>query len=156
MKTKRFSIIAVLLLAAIFSSCALGGPELTYGTSSTTTTKTTTTTTSTSTVSGAIFTSDDQFSNRDLKQSADLSNAKYITLESGSDVTMKMTMQYELDGEKYDEVALATAKSGEWLTLENPAYTIPEGAEKLQLYLESPDSLTDFYIDEVSGAEKSA
>ena len=79
-----------------------------------------------------------------------------VMQKSGSDVTMKMTMQYNLDGEKYDEVALATAKNGEWLTLENPAYTIPEGAENLQLYLESPDSLTDFYIDEVSGAEKSA
>ena len=79
-----------------------------------------------------------------------------VMQNSGSDVTMKMTMQYNMDGEKYDEVALATAKSGEWLTLENPAYLIPEGAENLQLYLESPDSLTDFYIDEVSGTEKSA
>ena len=67
---------------------------------------------------------------------------------------MKMTMQYNFEGEKYDEVALAKAKSGEWITLENPAYVIPEGAEKLQLYIESPDSLTDFYVDEVSGAAK--
>ena len=72
---------------------------------------------------------------------------------SGQEVTMKLTMQYENDGEKYDEVALVSAKSGEWVTLENPAYVIPEGAEKLMLYVESPDSLTDFYIDEVSGAE---
>ena len=40
------------------------------------------------------------------------------------------------------------------ITLENLAYTIPEGAENLQLYVESPDSLTDFYVDAVSGAER--
>ena len=73
---------------------------------------------------------------------------------SGSDVTMKMTMQYNMDGEKYDEIALVPAKSGEWITLENTAYVIPDGAENLQLYLESPDSLTDFYIDEVSASDK--
>lgn len=73
---------------------------------------------------------------------------------SGEEITFKMTMQYNMDGEKYDEVALVTAKSGEWVTLENPEYVIPDGAENLQLYLESPDSLTDFYIDEVSGAAK--
>ena len=72
---------------------------------------------------------------------------------SGKDATMKLTMQYDCDGEKYDEVALVPAKSGEWVTLENPAYVIPDGAENLQLYVESPDSLTDFYVDEVSGAE---
>ena len=77
-----------------------------------------------------------------------------VMQNSGEEVTMKMTMQYNFEGEKYDEVALAKAKSGEWITLENPAYVIPEGAEKLQLYIESPDSLTDFYVDEVSGAAK--
>ncbi len=78
-----------------------------------------------------------------------------VMQKSGKDVTMKMTMQYNMDGEKYDEVALATAPSGEWITLENPSYVIPDGAENLQLYVESPDSLTDFYVDEVSGGEKS-
>lgn len=75
---------------------------------------------------------------------------------SGEEVTMKLTMQYNKDGENYDEVALVTAPSGEWITLENLAYTIPEGAENLQLYVESPDSLTDFYVDEAVGAEKEA
>ena len=77
-----------------------------------------------------------------------------VMQNSGENVTMKMTLQYNFDGEKYDEIALAQAPSGEWITLENPAYSIPEGAENLQLYLESTDSLTDFYIDEVSGAER--
>nr|WP_296695065.1 glycoside hydrolase family 11 protein [Ruminococcus sp.] len=73
--------------------------------------------------------------------------------KSGEEVQMKLTLQYNDGTEKYDEVALVTAKSGEWVTLSNDAYVIPEGAESLQLYVESPDSLTDFYIDEVSGAE---
>jgi len=77
-----------------------------------------------------------------------------VMQKSGETATMKMTLQYDLDGEKYDEIALAEAPSGEWITLENTAYTIPEGAENLQLYIESPDSLTDFYIDDVSGAER--
>ena len=79
-----------------------------------------------------------------------------VMQESGKDATMKLTLQYNMEGEKYDEIALAPAKSGEWITLENLAYVIPEGAEKLQLYVESTDSLTDFYVDEVSGAEKAA
>ena len=77
-----------------------------------------------------------------------------VMQNSGETATMKMTLQYNFDGEKYDEIALAEAPSGEWITLENLAYPIPEGAENLQLYLESTDSLTDFYIDEVSGAER--
>lgn len=76
-----------------------------------------------------------------------------VMQNSGEDCTMKMTLQYNVDGEeKYDEIALSPAKSGEWITLENSAYVIPDGAEKLQLYVESPDSLTDFYVDEASGA----
>lgn len=77
-----------------------------------------------------------------------------VMQNSGEEVTMKMTMQYDMDGEKYDEIALETAKSGEWITLENLAYVIPDGAENLQLYVESPDSLTDFYVDEVIAAER--
>ena len=77
-----------------------------------------------------------------------------VMQNSGEDITMKMTLQYDLDGEKYDQIALEPAPNGEWITLENLAYMIPEGAENLQLYVESPDSLTDFYVDEVSGAER--
>lgn len=77
-----------------------------------------------------------------------------VMQNSGEDITMKMTLQYNMDGEKYDQIALEPAPNGEWITLENLAYTIPEGAENLQLYVESPDSLTDFYVDSVSGAER--
>lgn len=78
-----------------------------------------------------------------------------VMQESGKTVKMKMTLQYnEGATEKYDEIALLEAADGEWITLENKAYQIPDNATKLQLYVECTDSLTDFYVDEVSGAEK--
>lgn len=79
--------------------------------------------------------------------------------KSGEDVGFKLTLQYNLDGSAhYDEVNSCTAKSGEWVTLSNDAFTIPEGAESVILYVESPDSLTDFYIDDAkaTGEELSA
>ncbi|MBO5343330.1 MAG: polysaccharide deacetylase family protein [Ruminococcus sp.] len=72
---------------------------------------------------------------------------------SGESTLMKLTLQYTLDGEeKYDEVASATVKTNEWTKLENTSFTIPAGATGMILYVEAPDSLTDFYIDEFVGA----
>ena len=78
-----------------------------------------------------------------------------VLQRSGSAVEMKMTLQYSLNGEEnYDEVASVTAKSDEWTKLENTAYTIPSGASNLVLYVEAPESLTDFYIDEAKGSKE--
>lgn len=64
-----------------------------------------------------------------------------------------MTLQYnDASGEtQYDTVASATASSGQWVTLENPSYTIPSGASSLLLYVEIADSTCDFYMDEAYG-----
>lgn len=76
-----------------------------------------------------------------------------VLQESGETTGMKMTLQYSLNGEEnYDEVASADVKSGVWTKLENTSFTIPSGASNLILYVEAPDSLTDFYIDEARGA----
>ena len=76
-----------------------------------------------------------------------------VLQNSNSATDMKMTLQYTLSGQdNYDEVAIATAKSGEWTKLENTSFTIPANAVNLILYVEAPDSLTDFYIDAASGA----
>ena len=76
-----------------------------------------------------------------------------VLQNSNSATDMKMTLQYTLSGQdNYDEVAIATAKSGEWTKLENTSFTIPANAVNLVLYVEAPDSLTDFYIDAASGA----
>ena len=75
--------------------------------------------------------------------------------KSGSTTDLKMTLQYTNGGqENYDEIALASAKSGEWTKLENTSYTIPSGATGLTLYFEAPDDLTDFYIDSFTAAAK--
>jgi len=73
-----------------------------------------------------------------------------------SSTEMKMTLQYkDASGtESYDEVATATASSGKWTALGNPSYTIPSGATDLLLYIEAPDSLTDFYVDSAMASVK--
>lgn len=77
-----------------------------------------------------------------------------VLQKSGETTSMKLTLQYTLDGEdNYDEVASADVKSDEWTKLENTSFTIPKGAKNMLLYVEAPDSLTDFYIDEASGAK---
>lgn len=76
-----------------------------------------------------------------------------VLQKSGQTTSMKLTLQYTLDGkDHYDEVAAADVKSGEWTKLENISFTIPEGAKSMILYVEAPDSLTDFYIDNAQGA----
>ncbi len=78
-----------------------------------------------------------------------------VMQKSGSATAMKMTLQYTLNGEdNYDEIASANVKSGEWTKLENTSFSIPAGAENMLLYFEAPDSLTDFYVDEVQGAKE--
>jgi peptidoglycan/xylan/chitin deacetylase (PgdA/CDA1 family) len=74
---------------------------------------------------------------------------------SGESTTLKLTLQYTLNGEEnYDEVASATAKTNEWTKLENTSFTIPSGATNMILYVEAPDSYTNFYIDEFVAASE--
>ena len=72
---------------------------------------------------------------------------------SGATEEAKITLQYNNSSgtESYDTVASASAASGKWTKLENTAYTIPEGATNLLLYVET-ESTTDFYIDNAVGA----
>ena len=79
-----------------------------------------------------------------------------VMQKTESSTAMKLTLQYtDASGdEKYDEVATATAQNGKWTALSNSNYTIPSGASNMILYVEAPDSLTDFYIDSAIGAEK--
>lgn len=68
--------------------------------------------------------------------------------------TFKLTLQYTgSDGEDhYDEVATAEAKAGKWVQLKNTSFTIPEGAMSLVLYVETVDTMSEFYVDEIIGA----
>ena len=75
-----------------------------------------------------------------------------VLQKSGAEVEMKMSLQYNDTSDKtnYSDVALGNAPDGEWTILSNDAYTVPEGATNLQLYVETTESLTDFYIDSVT------
>ena len=73
-----------------------------------------------------------------------------------SSTGMKLTLQYtdSTGTEQYDEVASGTASNGQWTQLYNGSYSIPSGASNMILYVEAPDSLTDFYVDNAMGAVK--
>ena len=73
---------------------------------------------------------------------------------SGSEL-FKLTLQYkDASGEQnYPNIAKETASAGEWVTLSNPSFKIPEGATDLVLYVETDETMTDFMIDEVMAAD---
>ncbi len=79
-----------------------------------------------------------------------VSAAVYQT--SGEPVEMKFSLQYtDASGTTaYDAIALETAASGEWTVLSNVSYTVPEGSSDFSIYLETTESLTDFYVDSVT------
>lgn len=101
MKTKKYTIIISLLLAVLFTVNATGATE----------TVTTTVPAGAASVSTgtAIYTSDDLFSNRDLKQSADLTDAQYITVESGKDITISSAGVYVISGSAKETTVIVDA-----------------------------------------------
>lgn len=75
--------------------------------------------------------------------------------DSSASEDFKLTLQCVIGGEeKYLNVANAAGAKGEWVTLENPSFTIPEGASGLILYVETDGTTTDFVIDEAIGANE--
>ena len=64
------------------------------------------------------------------------------------------TMQYDdaSGTANYVKIATETVKKGEWTQLANKNFKIPEGATSVQIYVETDDSTTSFYVDEVIGA----
>ncbi|MDE7365562.1 MAG: carbohydrate binding domain-containing protein [Ruminococcus sp.] len=76
----------------------------------------------------------------------------YVYQESGEPVEMKFSLQYkDATGETaYDQIALETASDSEWTALSNESYIVPDGATDLAIYIETTESLTDFYIDLVN------
>ncbi len=97
----------------------------------------------------------------DLDESAFAAGDTYsfgvlVKQDTEASTTMKLTLQYNDASGKtsYDKVAEQTVSKGEWADLSNTSYTIPEGATGMILYVEAPDSLTDFYIDNAFGAVK--
>ena len=93
MKTKKITTILSLLILAVFAISATGCSEVEASSSKTITQNATATT-----VSGAIYSYDDMFSNRDMKQEADLSEAQYMTVQSGEDITITEAGVYVISG----------------------------------------------------------
>ncbi|MBP3379767.1 MAG: glycoside hydrolase family 11 protein [Ruminococcus sp.] len=73
--------------------------------------------------------------------------------DSTASENFKLTLQCTVDGEdQYLNIASAAGAKGEWVTLSNPSFTIPEGASNLILYVETDGTTTDFVIDDAVGA----
>ena len=89
-----------------------------------------------------------------FKSGEPYSFSAHVKQNSGENVKFMMKLEYtKADGETgYSEIASVTAPSGTWAQLTNKSYTIPEGATDLKIYIETEESLTDFYIDEAIGA----
>ncbi len=64
------------------------------------------------------------------------------------------TLQYDNSEGKteYAKIATETISKGEWVQLANKNYKLPEGASNMIIYVETDDSTTSFYVDEVIGA----
>lgn len=79
-----------------------------------------------------------------------------VMQSSAATVEMKITLQYiDAAGDtQYDNIASADAASQVWTAIGNTEYTIPEGAKDLLLYVETTDSLTNYYLDNVQVASK--
>lgn len=78
-----------------------------------------------------------------------------VRQDSGAPVDMQLSLQYnDASGEtNYAQIAALTVESGAWTILENTDYTIPTGASDRYLYIETVDSLCDFYVDAVQSAK---
>ncbi len=80
-------------------------------------------------------------------------DATYLDGDNATD-TISFKLQYTgSDGEThYDTIAEAETMKGTWVQLSNKSYTIPEGAKDLMIYVETPETTNDLYIDEAIGA----
>ena len=99
---------------------------------------------------GAIYT----LSPRAFKAGETYSFSAHVKQKSGENVKFMMKIEYtDGSGETaYDEVASAVAPDGKWTQLVNTKYTIPADASDVKIYIETEESLCDFYVDEAIGA----
>lgn len=83
-------------------------------------------------------------------------SADVCFLDGAANDTFYLKLQYDDEnGEtQYATVAEATVLKGKWAQLKNTAFTIPEGATNLYIYVETAASTLDFYVDEAIGAPK--
>ena len=70
------------------------------------------------------------------------------------DETFYMKLEYTGSDDEvhYDPVAEGIAKEGKWVQLSKTDYTIPADATNMHLYIETAESDTAFYVDDIVGA----
>ncbi|MBR3446813.1 MAG: carbohydrate binding domain-containing protein, partial [Oscillospiraceae bacterium] len=70
---------------------------------------------------------------------------------TGEAVEMKLSMQCSVGGTtKYVDIAVASVESESWCKLENTSFEVPDGATDMSIYVETTESLCDFYVDSVT------
>lgn len=99
---------------------------------------------------GAIY----KLDTRAFKAGETYSFSAHVKQKSGENVKFMMKIEYtDGSGETaYDEVAAVIAHNNTWAQLVNTEYTIPADASDVKIYVETEESLTDFYMDEAIGA----
>ena len=78
-------------------------------------------------------------------------SANALYTGGGDADTFYLSLQYTgSDGEThYDHIAEGAAANDNWVQLTHKSYKIPAGASDLVLYVEMPNSTSDFYIDDI-------
>lgn len=91
---------------------------------------------------------------RAFEAGKEYSFSAHVKQKSGENVKFMMKLEYtNAAGETdYSEIASVTAPDDTWAQLVNTSYKIPDGASNVKIYIETEESLTDFYVDEVIGA----
>lgn len=81
-------------------------------------------------------------------------SANVMYFDGASTDKFYMKLQYtDANGDtQYSTIAEGTAIKGEWVQLANTNYLIPSDASNMQLYIETADTVNNFYIDEAIGA----
>jgi hypothetical protein len=102
MKTKMIKTISVITMTLLLSISAVGCTKTQVGSGNAATTQTASTkatTSQTSAAAASVLDTSKLFSDRDLEQSADLTAATKVKLESGKDVTLNKEGVYVLSGD---------------------------------------------------------
>ena len=81
-------------------------------------------------------------------------SANVCYLEGDATDKFHFTLQYDdsTGTTNYTKIDTQTVPKGKWVQLSNKSFKLPEGASNMQIYVETDDSTTSFYVDEVIGA----
>lgn len=81
-------------------------------------------------------------------------SANVMYLDGGATDTFYLKLEYtDANGDaQYPTIAEGIAVKGEWVQLANTSFTIPSDATNARIYVETAETINNFYVDEVIGA----